>query len=152
MTKSSSPSGTSSYTRNVTERQPLPNRLVRLLSEARWFALAALGLYFVLIMISFTKADPGWSHNTVVPKVANLGGRAGAWLSDLLFFIFGFSAWWWCLCLLRVVWKGYRKLTHKFMMEKQPETEPEHRHEGVIRWIGFAFLFIGSVGLEFLRM
>jgi S-DNA-T family DNA segregation ATPase FtsK/SpoIIIE len=152
MTKSSSPSGTSSYTRNVTERQPLPNRLVRLLSEARWFALAAFALYFVLIMISFTKADPGWSHNTVVPKVANLGGRAGAWLSDLLLFIFGFSAWWLCVCLLRVVWNGYRKLTHRFVMEKQPEPDPEHRHESLIRGIGFVFLFAGSVGLEFLRM
>lgn len=140
----------SSYTRTVTERQPLPNRLVRLLSEARWFALAALGLYFVLILLSYNKADPGWSHGTQVAKVANLGGRAGAWLSDLLLYIFGFSAWWWCVCLLRVIWNGYRRLTHKFLLEK--EVEPEHQHEGLIRGIGFVLLFIGSVGLEYLRM
>ena len=72
------------YTRTPTERQPLPNRLVRLLSEARWLALAVLGLYFVLILASYNKMDPGWSHETLVSKVTNLGGRAGAWLSDLL--------------------------------------------------------------------
>ncbi|HAT31649.1 MAG TPA: cell division protein FtsK [Janthinobacterium sp.] len=149
MTKPSQPTAPS-YTRNVRERQPLPNRLVRLLSEARWFALAALGLYFVLILLSFTKADPGWSHANVVPKVANLGGRAGAWLSDLLLFIFGFSAWWWCVCLLRVVWNGYRRLAQRFLMAK--ETEPEHQQEGLIRAVGFVLLFIGSMGLEFLRM
>ncbi|SFM85729.1 MULTISPECIES: DNA translocase FtsK [Rugamonas] len=149
MTKPS-PAAANSYTRNVTERQPLPNRLVRLLSEARWFALAALGLYFVLILLSYSKGDPGWSHANVVPKVHNLGGRAGAWLSDLLLFIFGFSAWWWCLCLLRIVWNGYRRLTRKFLLAQ--EEEEEHQHENLIRIVGFVLLFIGSVGLEFLRM
>ena len=139
-----------SYTRNVTERQPLPNRLVRLLSEARWIALAVLAIYFVLILFSFSKADPGWSHASVVPRVANLGGRAGAWLSDLLLFIFGFSAWWLCFCLLRFVWQGYRGLTQKYVLSKEPE--PEHQQEGIIRIIGFVLLFAGSVGLEYLRM
>jgi S-DNA-T family DNA segregation ATPase FtsK/SpoIIIE len=139
-----------SYTRTPTERQPLPNRLVRLLSEARWFALAALALYVVLIMISYNKADPGWSHANVVPKVYNLGGRAGAWLSDLMLFIFGFSAWWWAVWLLRIVWSGYRRLTRKFLTKETEEDE--HRHEGLIRVVGFAFLLVGSLGLEFLRM
>ncbi|HEX7984478.1 MAG TPA: DNA translocase FtsK 4TM domain-containing protein [Duganella sp.] len=145
--------GTSSspgYTRTPTERQPLPNRLVRLLSEARWLALAVLGLYFVLILASYNKMDPGWSHETLVPKVTNLGGRAGAWLSDLLLYIFGISAWWWAFCLLRLVWNGYRKLTQKYVMSK--EADPEHAQEGLIRAIGFLLLFAGSVGLEYLRM
>ncbi|CAN7224318.1 DNA translocase FtsK 4TM domain-containing protein [Pseudoduganella sp. LjRoot289] len=139
-----------SYTRAPTERQPLPNRLVRLLSEARWFALAALALYFLLIMFSYNKADPGWSHSNVVPKVFNLGGRAGAWMSDLMLYIFGLSAWWWCVWLLRAVWSGYRRLTRKFVTKE--EVEAEHRHEGLIRVVGFAFLLVGSLGLEFLRM
>src|SRR5471032_1370633 len=149
MPKASS-AGSSAYTRTVTERQPLPNRLVRLLSEARWFALAALALYFVLILVSYSKVDPGWSHANVVPRVHNLGGRAGAWLADLLLFICGFSAWWWCVCLLRIVWLGYRRLTQKYVMSREPE--PEHSQESIIRTVGFLLLFIGSVGLEYLRM
>ncbi|WP_332854217.1 DNA translocase FtsK [Duganella sp. S19_KUP01_CR8] len=149
MPKASS-AGSSAYTRTPTERQPLPNRLVRLLSEARWLALAVLGLYFVLILISYDKMDPGWSHETLVPKVHNLGGRAGAWLSDLLLYIFGFSAWWWAFCLLRIVWLGYRRLTQKYVLSKEPD--PEHAQEPLIRGIGFVLLFIGSVGLEYLRM
>jgi S-DNA-T family DNA segregation ATPase FtsK/SpoIIIE len=146
----SSISASASYTRSVTERQPLPNRLVRLLSEARWLALAALGLYFVLILLSYNPADPGWSHANVVPRVANLGGRGGAWLADLLLFIFGFSAWWWGVCLLRLVWNGYRGLTRQFVLEK--DADPEHQHEGLIRAVGFALLFVGSMGLESVRM
>ena len=139
-----------SYTRNPTMRQPLPNRLVRLLSEARWIALAVIFLYFVMILLSYNKGDPGWSHEVEVAKVTNLGGRAGAYLADLLLFIFGFSAWWWCVCFLRLVWKGYRSLTQKFVLAT--ESDPEHEQEATIRWVGFTLLFVGSVGLEYLRM
>ncbi|MTV38647.1 DNA translocase FtsK [Duganella radicis] len=140
----------SGYTRTPTERQPLPNRLVRLLSEARWLALAVLGVYFVLILASYHKLDPGWSHETKVASLHNLGGATGAWLSDLLLYIFGLSAWWLAFCLLRLVWKGYRGLTQKYVLSAEPE--PEHEQEGLIRIIGFVLLFIGSVGLEYLRL
>ena len=149
MTKTSQPTNTS-YTRQPTLRQPLPNRLVRLLSEARWIALAVLFLYFVIILLTYNKGDPGWSHDVVVVKAANLGGRAGAWLADLMLFIFGFSAWWWCICFARLLWKDYRQMTQKHIMEAQ--FDAEHRHEATIRWIGFVLLFAGSVGLEYLRL
>ena len=149
MTKNTQPQS-STYTRKEVIRQPLPNRLVRLLSEARWIALTVIFLYFVMILLSYNRGDPGWSHEVEVAKVANLGGRAGAYLADLMLFIFGFSAWWWCVCFLRLVWKGYRSLTEKFVM--QAEADPEHEHEAAIRWVGFAIMFIGSVGIEYLRM
>jgi S-DNA-T family DNA segregation ATPase FtsK/SpoIIIE len=138
------------YTRNTNPPAQLPNRLVRLLSEARWLALAVLAAYLVLIFLTYSKADPGWSHASLVPRMNNLGGRIGAWMADLMLFIFGFSAWWWCVMLLRSVWNGYRKLSQKFIMEQEPE--PEHHHEGWIRGAGFILLLIGSVGLEYVRM
>ncbi|WBS04847.1 DNA translocase FtsK 4TM domain-containing protein [Pseudoduganella sp. SL102] len=139
-----------SYRRTATERQPLPSRLVRLLSEARWLALVFACLYFVLILASYHEGDPGWSHASVVPDVKNLGGRGGAWLSDLMLYIFGFSAWWFCVYLVRFVWRGYRRLTNKFVLEQ--EEDEEHSHEGIIRLIGFVLLLTGSMGLEYLRM
>ncbi|MDQ1830412.1 MULTISPECIES: DNA translocase FtsK [Massilia] len=149
MTKTSQPSN-ASYTRKPVMRQPLPNRVVRLLSEARWIALGVMFLYFVMILLSYNKGDPGWSHEVQVSQVSNLGGRAGAYLADLLLFIFGFSAWWWCVCFLRMLWKGYRSLNQKFVLET--EEDPEHQQEAAIRWLGFAVLFVGSLGLEYLRM
>jgi DNA segregation ATPase FtsK/SpoIIIE-like protein len=147
-----SQSTTSTYTRKpAPPRHPMPNRLVRLLSEARWLVTAVVLLYFVLILLSYNKADPGWSHENAVAHVANMGGRAGAWLADLLLFIFGFSAWWLCVCFARAVWKGYRRLHNRFVIQGA-EPEPEHQGEAVVRWIGFALMFAGSVGLEYLRM
>jgi S-DNA-T family DNA segregation ATPase FtsK/SpoIIIE len=40
----------------------------------------------------------------------NAGGAFGAWLADLLLYVFGLSAYWWAaLCLYLVVW-GYRRM------------------------------------------
>jgi S-DNA-T family DNA segregation ATPase FtsK/SpoIIIE len=147
-----SPSTGSTYTHKPRPpRQPMPNRLVRLLSEARWLATAAALLYFVLILLSYHRIDPGWSHESLVPRIANMGGRAGAWLADLLLFIFGFSAWWLCVCFAQGVWRGYRRLHHRFVIEGAPP-EPEHEGETIVRWIGYVLMVVGSVGLEYQRM
>ncbi|MDN4038283.1 DNA translocase FtsK [Massilia sp. YIM B02443] len=148
-TKSTSGSAGSSAGRRSSARQPLPGRLSRLISEARWIAGAVAFLYFVLILVSYSKLDPGWSHANAVPRIANLGGKMGAWLSDLLLFIFGFSAWWLGVIFLRQVWRGWQRLTDKLGASA---SEPEHHGEMYVRWIGFAFMFAGSVGLEYLRM
>jgi len=143
---------TQAYTRNppAPRAQPLPGRLARLLYEARWLVLAVLTLYLILILFSYSKADPGWSHASAVPRLGNWGGRVGAWIADLLLFIFGISAWWWCVLLGRSVWSGYRRLTQKFLLQTEPE--PPHRQEGLIRGIGFLLLLAGSLGLEYTRM
>ena len=161
---------TQAYTRSaVAEQQPLPNRVVRLLSEARWLFVASMVLYLVLILASFNKTDPGFSFSTAVARVHNWGGRTGAYVSDLLLFVFGLSAWWWCVLLLRGVADGYRRLSHGGS-DGETQTpgatrrkagtdgaisEPvdvEHRHEVLIRGAGFLLLLAGSVGIEFLRM
>jgi DNA segregation ATPase FtsK/SpoIIIE, S-DNA-T family len=142
---------TEAYTRKTAPRaQPLPSRLARLVYEARWLVLAALALYLLLILLSYSKADPGWSHANVVPKLSNWGGKVGAWLADLLLFIFGFSAWWWCVLLLQTVTSGYRRLSQKFLLQQEPEVP--HRQEGLIRAIGFGLLLCGSLGLETIRL
>ncbi len=154
------------YTRSTTEPQPLPHRVVRLLSEARWLLLAAVASYLILVLVSYTRTDPGFSFSTGVARVHNWGGRSGAYVSDLLLFVFGVSAWWWCVLLLRIVAAGYRQLSHRFPEggeaaaasaresggEGDDAGNETHRYEPLIRACGFALLLSGSVALEHLRM
>jgi S-DNA-T family DNA segregation ATPase FtsK/SpoIIIE len=141
------------YTRNTKPpAPPMPNRLVRLLYEARWFALGALLLFMVLMLGSYSKDDPGWSLANEVGQFHNLGGRVGAWGSDLLLYIFGFSAWWWCVYLAHAIWLSYRHISHRFLAKNAEKTEAVYHRERLFRWIGFLLLMIGSMGIEFVRL
>src|SRR6185369_14820253 len=110
---------------------PLPPKIAALLRESWWLAVVALALYLALILITFDKADPGWSHSASVEQIRNSGGRVGAWLSDILLFIFGLSAWWWVvLCAFVVRW-SFRRI----------ETVGEADHRScAVAGIGFLIL------------
>lgn len=139
------------YTRKTKpEAPPLPSRLVRLLAEARWLALATLLAYLALILLTYSRTDPGWSVANSVPHLHNWGGRIGAWLADLLLYIFGLSAWWWCVWLAHAILRSYRRMNARLMVEQA--FQEEHHQEGLIRIVGFAFLLAGSVGIEYMRM
>jgi len=122
--------------------QPLPEKIVALLQEARWLVLGVVAFYIGLILYGFSKADPGWSHAAQVERIANPGGRIGAWLADLLLYLFGLSAWWWVLFFLFLVIWGYRRLEGIFHTDRRPF---------FIALSGFIVLIAASSGLEALR-
>lgn len=64
---------------------PLPGKVAALLRESKWFALIALAaVRFAPVLITFSKGDPGWSDASSSDQIHNAGGRAGAWIADLL--------------------------------------------------------------------
>jgi S-DNA-T family DNA segregation ATPase FtsK/SpoIIIE len=121
---------------------PLPEKIALLVHEARWLLVGLAGLYLGLVLWGFDRADPGWSHSAIVERIANPGGRFGAWLSDLLLYLFGFSAWWWvALPFFLVAW-GYHRLSHLFGGD---------RRSLLIALSGFLVLLLASCGLEAMR-
>ncbi|MBX3648608.1 MAG: DNA translocase FtsK 4TM domain-containing protein [Rhodocyclaceae bacterium] len=112
------------------------------MQEARWLVLGVVAFYIGLILYGFSKADPGWSHAAQVERIANPGGRIGAWLADLLLYLFGLSAWWWVLFFLFLVIWGYRRLEGIFHTDRRPF---------FIALSGFIVLIAASSGLETLR-
>jgi S-DNA-T family DNA segregation ATPase FtsK/SpoIIIE len=100
--------------RPSTRPLPLPEKIASLLQEARWMLLGVLALYVAMILFGYSKADPGWSHAVQVEHVSNPGGRFGAWLSDLLLYLFGLSAWWWVIFLGLGLAIGFRRLQQSF--------------------------------------
>jgi DNA segregation ATPase FtsK/SpoIIIE, S-DNA-T family len=71
---------------------PLPPHLASLLRESWWLALVAVALYLLLVLVTYDKADPGWSHSVRAATVHNAGGVLGAYVADLLLYVFGLSA------------------------------------------------------------
>ncbi|MFT7244380.1 MAG: S-DNA-T family DNA segregation ATPase FtsK/SpoIIIE [Candidatus Azotimanducaceae bacterium] len=62
----------------------------RRLSDGGVIALIALSLYLILALTSFNISDPGWSYTGTNAEVQNIVGASGAWLADVLFFVFGY--------------------------------------------------------------
>ncbi|MHA6893053.1 DNA translocase FtsK [Ralstonia pseudosolanacearum] len=131
-----------------TDPAALPSRIGRLLGEVRWFLLLAVTIAFLIILLSYDKADHGWSYGSPVDDVHNLGGRVGAWLADVLLFVFGASAYWWALLLLRRVWRGWREL----MSDERVPRVATPRVDAGVTWFGFALILSASMGLEAIRM
>ena len=122
---------------------PLPAKLASLLREAKWLVLVALAAYLLLILATFHKEDPGWSHSATVAVTQNAGGRLGAWLADLLLYLFGVSAYWWAALFVYVVVWGYRRIDGKGLIDRRPLA---------IAFAGFVVLLVSSAALEALRL
>ena len=124
------------------ERKPLPPKLAALLRESWWLALVAVALYVVLVLVSYDKLDPSWSHSSPVTEVHNLGGHFGAWLADILLYVFGFSAYWWVVFFLFATWWGYKRIDSVSLSD---------RRSFIVAACGFVILLIASSGMEALR-
>jgi S-DNA-T family DNA segregation ATPase FtsK/SpoIIIE len=124
-------------------RRPLPPRLAALAREAWWLILVLVALYAVLVLFTYSKDDPGWSHSTGSGEIHNAGGRFGAWVADLLLYSFGMSAYWSVVFLLFAIHWGYRRLE---------TAEPADRRSFLVACIGFTALLFASASLEALRL
>jgi S-DNA-T family DNA segregation ATPase FtsK/SpoIIIE len=119
---------------------PASRKLSALAREAWWLAAVAVGIYLALALFSFDVRDPGFSHSGVGEPMRNLGGPLGAWLSDVLLYIFGLSAWWWVALAIFFSWWGYGALSGAH--------ESDHLS---LLLTGFALLLVASTALEAIR-
>jgi S-DNA-T family DNA segregation ATPase FtsK/SpoIIIE len=103
-----------------TQAPPLPTKLAALIREARWLVLVGFAVYLVLILVTFSKADPGWSHAATVLAISNSGGALGAWVADLLLYLFGLSAYWLVALIAYIVIRGYRSIEGRTLIERRP--------------------------------
>ena len=71
---------------------PAANLLVRVIREGALIGLVAICLYLLMALFSYSAVDPGWSKTGGSLAIRNVGGPAGAWLSDVFFSLFGYLA------------------------------------------------------------
>jgi S-DNA-T family DNA segregation ATPase FtsK/SpoIIIE len=122
----------------------LSPRLAALVRESWWLLVVAVFAYLALILATYQRADPGWSFSGSGAAIHNKGGAVGAWLADLLLYLFGISAWWWVFAGIVLVVTGYRHLTRSI--------DAADRHHPWLAVPGFALVLLSSSALEALRL
>ena len=111
--------------------------------ESWWLVLVVAALYFIMILGTYDRGDPGWSHSITVSNIHNAGGELGAWLADLFLYLFGLSAYWWAAFFLFAISWGYRRIDSVNVGE---------RRSLFVAFIGFIILLVASSGVEALRL
>ncbi len=107
-------------------------------------------LFWLLALLTHNPLDPAWTTSGTGNSVRNFGGRLGAWLGDMSFFLLGYSAWW-CYAAALVAWLA--ALADRLRDEETPPAENlGWRHTRFAFWAGLALLLISSVGLEWTRL
>ncbi|HUN91360.1 MAG TPA: DNA translocase FtsK 4TM domain-containing protein [Burkholderiaceae bacterium] len=120
-----------------------PTRSERLFAEARWIVAAAAAVALAVVLATYDKDDPGFTHAVATASVHNLGGRAGAWIADLMLNLFGFSAFIWVAAALAWVVRSFRRLF---------APGEGHHLPGWVQLVGLLVLMAGATALESLRL
>ena len=87
----------------------LSQKMIGLLNELRWLFIGAFGLFLILALSTHNLNDAAWSVSTSQEnsQIQNSAGVLGAWISDILLYFFGNSAWWFVGLLLVLVWQNF---------------------------------------------
>ncbi len=105
-----------------------------------------LWLLAVLALATHNSLDAAFSTSGLASAPLNKAGLAGAWFSDLAYFVFGYSVWWAVLAAL-LAWLS------RFAAALRGEATP--RRHGLPRslfWIGLVLLLAASSSLEWTRL
>ena len=133
---------------NRRRRSPAPEstlspRFARLVRESWCLLVAAILVYIALILSTYAKSDRGFSFTGTTDTIANRGGVVGAYLSDLLLYLFGLSAWWWVAGGVMLLVAGFRRIA-------DPDRPREHPMGLAIA--GFALVLLSSAAIESIRL
>ncbi len=117
-------------------------------------ALLVGGVAWVLVTLALVSHDAGdaaFSTTGTSDVIRNRAGLAGAWLSDIAFFLCGYSAWWAPAIGLRA-WLGVLATLLRSDGHAPPPAPSEEAPPLWAFWLGVALLLAASCSLEWTRL
>jgi len=113
-----------------------------MLREAALYVLGAVALYLLVSLWTYSQGDPSWSQSSANVDIGNAGGRAGAWLADVLLNLFGYSAY---FLPVMIAYAGFKVFQHR-----QDPDPVDWRHKAIAGG-GFFLTLLGACGLAVLH-
>src|SRR2546430_2060057 len=119
----------------------LTSAVTRGLYESAIIALGIVALVLLIALLTYSPDDPGFSFTGNSAPVHNRIGVIGAWLADVLFFLFGRPAFLFPLVLAAACWGLQRRL----------KAQGISRVNTLARIAGFVLVLVASCGLTTLH-
>jgi S-DNA-T family DNA segregation ATPase FtsK/SpoIIIE len=121
---------------------PLAEHTIRGLREGALIVFGAIAIYLLASLITYSPADPGWSHSESSDVIRNAGGMVGAWFADAFLYLFGYLAY---LFPIMVAYSGWL-----IFRGRDGDDELDMRI-GTLRGIGFIVTLCAGTGLATLH-
>ena len=116
-------------------------RIARYLNEIGFIFMLAGALFVALSLYSYHPADPGWSQAVSTDEIHNDGGIVGAYVANMLLYLFGYTGY---LFPLLIVFDGWRIFRARHREASVPTLLPAFRAGGYI------LLFCGACTLAWM--
>jgi S-DNA-T family DNA segregation ATPase FtsK/SpoIIIE len=107
-----------------------------------------LWLIVLLALVTHDPGDPAFSTTGHGAAVQNKAGYVGAWLADVLYVLFGFSAWWLMLIGLR----EWLAALARWLRGDAHVSAPAWERPAWMFWGGVALVLAASCSLEWTRL
>jgi S-DNA-T family DNA segregation ATPase FtsK/SpoIIIE len=131
------PSGLADTSAQLRNSFRFTSAVARGLRESAIIALGVVALVMFTALVSYSPDDPGFSFTGSSSVVHNRIGPIGAWLADVLFFLFGRPAFLFPVMLGAACWLLFRR----------DKTEQTSRLNTAVRIAGFVVVLVTSCGL-----
>jgi S-DNA-T family DNA segregation ATPase FtsK/SpoIIIE len=131
------PSGLADTSAQVRNSFRFTSAVARGLRESAIIALGVVALVMFTALVTYSPDDPGFSFTGNSSVVHNRIGPIGAWLADVLFFLFGRPAFLFPVMLGAACWLLFRR----------DKTEQTSRLNTAVRIAGFMVVLVTSCGL-----
>jgi S-DNA-T family DNA segregation ATPase FtsK/SpoIIIE len=116
----------------------LPSKTALLLNDLAAVLIFAASVALVIMCITYNPNDNCWFRNNGAMAVTNKFGNFGAYFSDIILSVFGFSGWWLTVGLF---YMGYRKIIRNRVDEGSAYT--------IVQMLCFIVLLISSSVFEY---
>ncbi len=85
------------------------SQLAAVSREGLFLLMTIAAIFLLLALMSYAPDDPGWRQLKTNLVTANLGGRSGAFLADLLFSLLGYSAYLLAILPILKFWQRFKQ-------------------------------------------
>lgn len=137
-------------------QQPARKGSHRFAAELKLFVGLVVLVTMVVALVSYSPLDTAWSTSGTGAATMNRAGVLGAWLADVVLYLFGFSAWW-CVAAgarawlaLLAQWLRARELPDDARRSPLPKSDTWSPRTWSF-WVGVWVLMGGSTMLEWAR-
>ncbi len=142
---------------NRSEPAPPPSSWERIANEGVLVVGLVFMIFWGIALLSYSPQDVAWTTSGTGAALVNRGGRLGAWIADVSYFLLGYSVW---LCVL-VAARAWLSLLAKRLrantgIEQAYDLDTPAQHwwlsHKLIFWVGLLLMIDASAALEWTRL